>query len=295
LGGDNNACFAGFDGPYFWADRDDMRGNNPAVPLEQLWRFLDATGERYFTAPHHTGRSAKYRSYADAVYDPQREPVFEIFSAWGSSESRRNRFPLHGGNTDQPAYFVDALRAGCRYGVIASSDDHCTMPGGESRNWGSPLGPQALSGYHHQGLAAVRAKSLSRESLWAALTGRDCYGTTFARMLLDFRIGDVSMGREMTVPKGDSLRSAREARVRITTADLAPARVTLIRNGQEISSQRAGPGAAVQDLAFTDADDLASVAVREARFHPDPFVVYYLRVDGSTAETQWSSPIWLDL
>jgi hypothetical protein len=295
FGGDNNAYLADSDAPYFWADREDMRGNNPAVPLNHLWRFLDAVGEAYFTAPHHTGRSAKYRSFADPVYDLQREPLFEIFSAWGSSESRWSRFPLHGGNTDEPAYFVDALKAGCRYGVIASSDDHCTMPGGERRNWGSPLGPQALSGYHHQGLAALRAKSLSRESLWTALTGRDCYGTTFARTLLDLRIEDVHMGQEMTVPKRDPLRSARLIRVRITTADLSPATVTLVRNGQEIASQRTQPEAPVQDLAFADSASLESVAIRNARFHPDPFTVYYVRVEGAAGQTQWSSPIWLDL
>lgn len=66
LGGDNNAYFLTPDAPYFWLDRDDMRGNNPAVSVEELWRFLDATGKPYFTAPHHTGRAAKWRKIGRA-------------------------------------------------------------------------------------------------------------------------------------------------------------------------------------------------------------------------------------
>lgn len=50
---------------------------------------------------------------------------------------------------DDDAYFVDALRAGARFGVIASSDAHATLPGStphfriEDNNgghqWSSPI------------------------------------------------------------------------------------------------------------------------------------------------------------
>ncbi|MFC1582996.1 hypothetical protein ACFL4W_05610, partial [Planctomycetota bacterium] len=39
-GGDNNAYYLNDDAPYFWIDRDDMRGIAPEVTLRQLWDFL---------------------------------------------------------------------------------------------------------------------------------------------------------------------------------------------------------------------------------------------------------------
>jgi len=292
FGGDNNAYFVDADAPYFWLDRDDMRGGGPAVSLQQLWDFLDASGEEYFTIPHHTGRAGKYRSFADNVYDAQREPLFEIFSMWGSSESRWNRFPLYAGNSDEACYFQDALRAGCRYGVIASSDDHRTLPGGESKGR-QPLGLQRLATYVHHGLAAVCAPDLTRHSLWQALRARRCYATTLARTLLDVRIGDLSMGEEATVGRDDPLRKCREIRVNAFSSDARGLAVVLVRNSDEIGRQSWQP--ANPEIVFRDDDPLDDVAIRDAAFHPEPFVVYYVRVEDPLDQTQWSSPIWLDV
>ena len=55
------------------------------------------------------------------------------------------------------------------------------------------------------------------------------------------------------------------------------------------------PAASVNEIIFEDTEDLETVAVREARFRPEPFVVYYVRVMGNDASCQWSSPIWLDV
>ena len=292
FGGDNNAYFLDPDGPYFWLDRDDMRGTSPEVSLQQLWDFLDSTGTEYFTAPHHTGRSGKYRSFADPVYDPKREPVFEIFSMWGSSESRWNRFPLYAGNSDEPCYFQDALRAGCRYGLIASSDDHRTLPGGEGKAR-QPAGTMRLATYVHHGLAAVRAQELARESLWRALRERSCYATTQARVLLDVRIGELSMGEEAPVGKADPLRQHREVHVRALTTEAGRLDVVLVRNGEEVHRRRWDADA--PELVFADDAPLDEVAIRDAQFHPEAFVVYYVRLEDQFDQTQWSSPIWLDV
>ncbi|MHC4914125.1 MAG: hypothetical protein ACYTGB_01430 [Planctomycetota bacterium] len=292
FGGDINAYFLGSEAPFFWLDREDMRGNQPEVSLRQLWDFLDGTGEKYFTVPHHTGRSGKYRSYDDPDYDAEREPLFEVYSGWGSSERRRTRFPLHAGNTDRPAYFVDALKAGCRYGAIASSDDHTTTPGGESGSWTLPAGRKGISGYRNQGLAAVFAPDLSRESLWKSLTARRCYGTTLARTLLDVRIGDLSMGESALLGADDPLRKSRRVRVRALSAD-GRCTVTLVRNGVDVAAAplRAETG----EVAFEGQEPLEKVALRGARHYPGAFAVYYVRLEDSLGQTQWSSPIWLDL
>jgi hypothetical protein len=291
-GGDNNAYYLDREAPYFWMDRDDLRGTSPEVTLRQLWDFLDDTGKPYFTAPHHTGRAGKYRSFGDSVYDPEREFVFEIFSMWGSSESRWNRFPLYAGNSDEPCYFQDALRAGCRYGVIASSDDHRTIPGGEGKAR-QALGFNNLATYVHHGLAAVRAQELTRESLFQALQSRSCYATTQARVLLDVTIGDLAMGEEASVGKSDSLRGRREVRVEVLTTEPRGTQVVLVRNGEEIRREPLDTDA--PEMVFEDETGLDEIAIRDAQFHPEPFVGYYVRVENQFNQTQWSSPIWLDL
>ena len=291
FGGDNNAYFLDGEAPYFWLDREDMKGTGPQVPLGRLWQFLDETGKEYITIPHHTARAGKYRSFAQASYSAEREPLFEIYSGWGSSECRWNTYPLQGGNTDEPAYFQDALRAGCRYGVIGSSDDHCTLPGGEKRP-GLPAGPTRASAHSHAGLAAVQAHSLSRDSLWRALRSRRCYATTFGRNLLDVKIGDVEMGQAVSVGKGDPLRRKRDIRVKVLTCESPRLDIVLLRNAEEIGRKRW----ALEDpeVLFEDNDPLDDIAIRDAAFHPEPFVAYYVRLENRLG-TQWSSPIWLDL
>ena len=48
---------------------------------------------------------------------------------------------------------------------------------------------------------------------------------------------------------------------------------------------------------FASHDDtpLDRVVLRDAPFHPKPFVVYHVRAESQLNQTQWSSPIWLDL
>lgn len=297
-GGDNNAYYLHDDAPYFWLDRDDMRGISPEVHLKELWEFLDQQESPYITIPHHTGRAGKNRTFEEDYYDPEREPLFEMFSSWGSSESRWNCFPMSGGNNDEPAYFVDALQAGCRFGVIGSSDDHATLPGGVNNHRGLPFGPSRLYGNSHKGLAAIRARELTRGALFEAMRTRDTYATTLARSLLEVRIGDAQMGQEVPVGAGDPLRKLREVTVRFTPDRMGAVNATLVRNGIDLCSESLrGPdlGASVSELTFQDGDDLEAAAIRGAKFQPTPFVAYYVRILGSDGSCQWSSPIWLDV
>ncbi|MBI5724120.1 MAG: DUF3604 domain-containing protein [Planctomycetes bacterium] len=295
FGGDNNVYYLDDDAPYFWVDRDDMRGIAPKVHVRDLWRQTDMSGKAYFTVPHHTGRAAKYRSWDEDYYDSAREPLFEIYSSWGSSEMRHSRLPMSGGNNDAPSYFVDALKAGARFGVIASSDDHATLPGSVFHFRVDPFGVSMLNGFAHKGLAAVRSPELTRKSLFESMRRRNVYATTHARSLVDLRIGDANMGQEM--PADRSLRAKREVRVRFTPENAASAKVILMRNGEPLDSKSLrGPNLAaeVNEAVFEDADDLGKIAIRGAKFHPEPFVVYYARIEDSNGAHQWTSPIWID-
>lgn len=295
-GGDNNVYYLGDDAPYFWLDRKDMKGAAPKVTLQQLWDWLDETGQTYFTAPHHTGRGAKYRTFGKDgdPYAPQREWTFEIYSAWGSSECRWNRHPINMFNNDDQSYFVDALRAGARYGVIASSDDHTTTPGGETTNGTHPYQTRDPIPWIHQGLAGIRCKELTREALFDAIRRRDTRATTLDRWPIDLRIGDASMGEEQPVGPSDSLRNRREIAVRFSRANGHPARVTLMRNGEELQ-RKTSPHELVESVSFVDDQPLDTICIRDAMYHPAPFVVYYVRIETPAGQTAWTSPIWLDL
>ena len=291
-GGDNNVYFKDDEAPYFWLERDDMKGVSPKVHLRELWRQMDATGKEYLTIPHHTARMGKYRAWDEDYYDPQREPLFEIYSTWGSSEKRWNNFPLSGGNNDAPTYYVDALRAGTRYGVIASSDDHATLPGIEHNHRVEPFMDSWQRSYSHTGLAAVRTRSLNREDLFAALKARRTYGTTMARVPVEMRLADASMGD--VIPLDKSLQKKRRLTLETTPAHPAGLTAVLLRNGEEIASQKLQASTPQKITAvFEDPEDFSNVSLKNSKFNPEPFVVYYFRLEDKMANTQWTSPIWV--
>ncbi len=295
-GGDNNAYYLDDDAPYFWLEREDMHGAAPAVHLRELWEQLDRNRKPYFTIPHHTGRARKYRAWDEDYYNPDREPLFEIYSSWGSSEMRHTRLPISGGNNDAPSYFVDALKAGTRFGVIASSDDHATLPGSVHHFRTEPYCNPSLNGYSHKGLAAVRAPELTRGALFGAMQKRSTYATTHARSLVDMTVGDGTMGQEM--PSGQRLDKTRKITVRFTLEGSASAKVTLMRNGVEFDTRSLRGSeimTSVNNVVFEDAQDINKVALCGTKFHPEPFLVYYARIEDRNGEHQWTSPLWIDL
>jgi len=294
-GGDNNVYYLDDDAPHFWIDRPDMTAISPKIHLRELWSFLDATGRPYFTVPHHTGRSGKFRTWDTDVYEPEKEPLFEIYSSWGSSEMRWSRISISGGNNDGASYFVDALKAGARFGVIASSDDHATLPGEVHQHRTAPFSLPALVSAPHQGLAAIRSPALTRQDLFAAMRRRDTYATTLAMSLVDLRIGDASMGQEICAD--DSLRRKRRVQVRFTLHSGAAATVTLVRNGNDLAQQSfrsASLATGVTESVFEDSEPLDRVVIRDARFAAHPFTVYYVRIEDDRGFHQWTSPIWID-
>ena len=101
------------------------------------------------------------------------------------------------------------------------------------------------------------------------------------------------MGQEGRVGRDDPLRSRRQVRVRALKSQPGTMEAVLVRNGEEID--RATWECENPEVVFVDEAPLEDVALREAQFHPEPFVVYYVRLSDPYHQTQWSSPIWLDL
>ncbi len=296
FGGDNNVYWLDDDAPYFWPLRTDMTGATPKIPLAELWQWLDMQQRPYFTVPHHTGRAHKYRTWDDPCYDPDREPLFEIYSSWGSSEMRHTRFPISGGNNNAATYFTDAIKAGARFGLIASSDDHATLPGSVHHFRTEPFRSPNLCGHAHKGLAAVRADKLERTHLFNAMRHKQTYATTDARTLLDFKIGEAGMGQ--AIQADHHLRKNRQIRLRLTLHDAHNAQITLMRNGEPFATKTIGGLPATteaNEIIFEDPQPADDIAIRDARYHPDPFIAYYARIEDNNGAHQWTSPIWIDL
>ncbi|MBN1671937.1 MAG: DUF3604 domain-containing protein [Kiritimatiellae bacterium] len=201
-----------------------------------------------------------------ACHDPELEPVVEVYAHWGcglSPESEPQIIPGRG--LPKACYVSHALEQGVKLGFIASADHSGGHPGDDF--W------WPLSSFNG-GLAAVYAPALTREGIWDGLWARSCYGTTRARILLEFEIDGHVMGEAF----------ADEAAARHIAANAygttAIEKVDLIKNGRLFHSHTGTPALDVE-LALTD-----DRPERET----DYYYVHVVQVDGEQA---WSSPIWI--
>lgn len=245
--------------------------------LEGPWprEWLDLDGERRFfsvlrerkaelvSIPHHTLVWTDWN-----VYDAELEPVCEIYSMWGCSERT-----VAEGNTlwDKsciPGGGAQAgLARGYRFGFIAASDTHSGFPG---RQYPDRYG---FCFSYKAGLAAIRAPRLTAHDLIAALKARNCYGTTGARIILDFSVNGAPMGREIRAA------GPRQITGRVVGTDQIT-RLDIVRNNRDW--RILAPNS--DDFAFnlTDEEDLATSTF------------YYLRATQADGEMAWSSPVWVD-
>ncbi|MEE2636785.1 MAG: DUF3604 domain-containing protein, partial [Acidobacteriota bacterium] len=160
-------------------------------------------------------------------------------------------------------------------------------------------------GKPHWGLAAVSAPELTREAIFDGLHARRTYGTTGARILLDFRVNDAPMGSEIALdaPLPDTCAgtSPECGAVAADTAALAP-RFRVNAHGTDIIEVIEILRYSMPDGGFRVIEELRPNAIdvewsgRDAGFRDD--AIYYLRlrqreqVRGRIVMA-WSSPIWV--
>ena len=232
-----NIYYRGDDG--LCVPADDPRGRNPAG----LYTTLAQEGRTFIAIPHHP----KYLSPADwSITDGPAQRLVEIYSGWGSSE-----------DGSESAYH-ESLARGLRMGIIAGTDNHIGRPGQGNRT------------FEGGGLACVLAPTLTREALFDALLARRCYGTTGARMLIDFRVNGSLMGGEVAARERQaiSVRAIGEATIE---------RVDIIRNGEVVHTQTA----AAENVTIDWVD-------------PSPHGgAYYARVTQCDGHRGWASPVWV--
>ena len=233
-------------------DSTDPSSDTP----EELWRHLDP--KTAITVPHHPAGLPVPINWDH--HNAEFEPVVEIASVHGSSEYFGCPFGIRGA---QPGHSVqDALHRGYRLGLIGSGDSHTGHPG-------KKLAPFFF------GLMGVWSEGLTREDVWRAIRLRRVYGTSGARIIVDFRINRAIMGSVLNLTYFDASRQLSftiigEDEIRL---------VEIVRNNRVWASFE-GRSILVTE-SITDSEP-----AQEGDF-------YYLRVTQADEEMVWTSPIWI--
>ncbi|MEM7130345.1 MAG: DUF3604 domain-containing protein [Chloroflexota bacterium] len=141
---------------------------SPAHPADVFFAKLKQSVplEDVLVCAHVGGRYANIRKY----FDQELVSLVELVSCWGVFEWM----------------LWDAFDKGYIVGVMCNSDGHHGRPGAE----GAGMTEFGIE----NGLTCVLAESLTRNAVFDALKSRRCYGTTGARMLLDFTADVHPMG-----------------------------------------------------------------------------------------------------
>jgi len=234
-----------------------------------LLRFCRENPRRILTAPHHL---MKYMDWS--VLDPEIDRLLEIYSCWGSYESRGDN-PLNDKRRPLNQSAMYALGLGYTLGIVAAGDSHVGYPG-RSLMQADPYMCQNWKA----GLAAVYAPELTREAIWDALHDRHCYGTTGARIVLCFHLNGNAMGSELEYHPRDDALCERRIDVTVCGTDLIR-RVDIVKNNGLL--QRYVPEADATDIGFVDQLDAP----------PQTRDWYYVRVFQADGNAAWSSPIWI--
>lgn len=267
VAGDKNVYYPDDDARLIrWSD---LEGHQP----QALWKALEGT--RALTVPHHTvSGSGGLRPWEH--HHPEFQRLVEIYSIWGNSECEGCRRPNYWRNNFQNSV-QNGLAKGYRMGIIASGDSHDGLAGNSS--W-----MRVRKGWRN-GLAALWASELTRESVFDALWSRHCYGTSGERIILLFTLNGARMGEELS-----SERDRAERRLRIRVLGTAPvSRIVIVRNSEE-AHVREGTS---DDEDFEWVDDEEFNRVSMADYGGKPFIYYYVRVEQAGGELAWSSPIWI--
>ena len=179
--------------------------------IEEFQKF--ARDNDAILVPHHPAYKQGWRGQNWSVLDPAVSPVVELFSEHGNAESDRGpyRYIRHsmGGRTTQNT-LQWLWEQGTQVGVVASTDDHLGYPGA-----------------YGEGLVALYAERLTRQSIMEALKSRRTYGVSADRIELDFRLNGCWMGE--TIPSA----TTRKIHVKVKGKDVID-RVEVLRNNEVI-------------------------------------------------------------
>jgi hypothetical protein len=249
----------------------------------------DPTDRPHFAQPHHSLWDGSKGGFSGVPYewgallDDPAQPIVEVFSDHGSSEvwlahaGAPDDYPMSGDLAigeqrakGDNAGVRDALRLGYRFGFVAGSDRH---------NYRSYIAGK--EGFTRTGLAfAVSRRDVApRQGIWNALTHRDCYATTGARIVLGWSAGDgTRMGGETSAATPAFALEAHASGILRPDRPIFT-RLQIIRDDAVVETRTL----ADSDLATTYSD-LAPLSGTHA---------YYARLTQDDWHVAWTTPIWV--
>jgi hypothetical protein len=244
-----------FDGPGDWRSSLDERWDTPAELAAGL------RGREALIVRHHPAGGPVAIDWSWPV-DPELEPVVEIASVHGQSESAS----LPGAIYDAvPSAFVDQqLAGGARFGLIGSTDGHDGHPGLSQLAGGQG------------GLAALEGATADRESVYRTLRQRRVYATNGPRIILRVDVDGHPMGSAVEARGTWTV----DARV-IGTAPLD--HLELVRSAAaspEVVGSWTGHGELVAHATWS--------------IEPTPGDLVYVRVVQTDGGLAWSSPVTME-
>lgn len=245
-------------------------------------------GRRYLAIAHHTAWRFMYSNtpYNWGPPEWQAARLAEIYSKHGSSDYFEGPYPIHHdvtpffiylmGATSNRAhkgdgsYVREALAKGYKLGITAGGDNHWARG---SKSFGT-----GITQDYSNGVQAVIADNLTRGSLYEAMWQRHTYGTTGARIIIDFRVNGALMGSEIRAERGNPPLIYYNVK---GTAPLTGVEVWKYSESKGYEPFNfAGKGPPAAEGQFSDNG-----------FDGDSF--YFLKVVQEDGSLAWSSPVWL--
>jgi hypothetical protein len=246
--GHKHVLFSGA-GPRPLLSSRDPRYDTPP----ELWAALPPGA---LTIAHHPGGGPIGTDWT--YHDTEREPLAEIISIHGNSESygcpRMIYRPKRGG------FVFDALGRGIHLGILGGGDTHNGHPG-----MGDP-------GAFTNGLAGVWARALTREAVWEALRARRTFATSGPRIQLYAELDGRPLGAEL--PLGKAPPTLRV----FALAERDIVKIEILRNGEVLQTHR-------------DRGLLNRFQTPLSGLQPGDWIM--LRVTQEDEEQAWSSPFWI--
>ena len=221
---------------------------------DELWEALAPYDA--LTLPHHPAGGPVPIDWS-FVGDPEVEPVVEVVSVHGQSESPTMPQPIYDARGD--AWVGPLLQSGRRLGLIGSTDGHDGHPG-----------LAHLVGQGSGGLAALVDAKPTRAGIAEALRARRVYATNGVRTFVRFEGNGQPIGS--VLPAGEVELVLRV----VATADIIGAEL-VGRDGAVERIDGSGPALFHRWSRTTEPGDL--------------FYVRLVQADGGLV---WTSPLWFD-
>jgi hypothetical protein len=230
----------------------------------QVWdAFLALGNKKVVAVPHNHNRGG---------WDDMDSPVLrliEVHSVWGNSEYTATPEKAYKFGHTTYRTFQQALANGLKMGCIGAGDEHAGRGG--SGTWLRHFRSNTA------GISAAYAGSLTKQDVFDSLWDRRVYGTTGARILLDFSVNGRPMGSEIRVSTATA-----ERKIKVEVEGTGRIKyVAVIKNNEEFYRQ-SGKGKSMR-IELTDSNPVAGTDS------------YYVRVVQEDEHLAWASPVWVDV